>query len=520
MIQNLTNYSEASQWLKSKTQGSLCGDSRVIQAGDAFIAWPGYAQDARAYVNSALNKGAKACLVEKVGVEAYNQNWDESLVATYQGLKADGGLIADAYYEHPSRSVEVLAVTGTNGKTSIAWWLSTALAKLGSRCGVIGTLGVGEMKPSDNQASPSELLKIFKANGLTTPDPFTLNRSLKQFKDSGVKYCALEASSIGIVEHRLSGTKINTAIFTNLSRDHLDYHQSVENYWNAKSSLFDSPELVCAVINVDDPRGVELYERLQCKGQNKDSKLKIIRVSESGNGDLNATNISYPNSRGGLGFTVINSQVNEGLQSTLIETSLVGRYNVSNLLCVIATLCNLGYRLEDIGRVCSEISPVVGRMQSINQRTLTAPLVIVDYAHTPDALEKALESLKPLTKSGGQLHCLIGCGGDRDKGKRPQMALAAYKNAHKVILTSDNPRSENPQTIIEDMLRGLEGLDRSKILIEVDRAQAIQAILKNSTAGDIVLIAGKGHEDYQEINGIKTKFSDTEQALSVMGVSQ
>lgn len=535
MIQNLTSYTQAAQWLRSKTRGELSVDSRRVKPGDAFVAWPGYAHDGRAFVRSAIDAGALACLVEEDGVKQFNKDWDahEGIVASYKGLKAAGGFIADAYYEQPSSFVKVLAVTGTNGKTSITWWLSAALSRLGSRCGVIGTLGVGEVKASNAQDTTTELLNNFVANGLTTPDPLTLHQSLKAFKEGGIDFCALEASSIGIVEHRLNGTKINTAIFTNLSRDHLDYHKDMEDYWNAKSSLFDSSELVCAVINVDDPKGMELSERLN---KRFDPKLTVIRVSELGRGDLNATEIMYPNERGGIGFQVNYKAPSIGAdqdpphpaQSARIDTNLVGRYNVSNLLCVIATLCQLGYSLEEVLKACEEIPPVAGRMQRINPNDSDNPVVIVDYAHTPDALEKALESLKPLAKRGAQLHCLVGCGGDRDKGKRPEMALVAFKNADKVMFTSDNPRTEQAQSIVEDMLKGIAGLgeissfnnqqspNQHKISVELDRALAIQKVIGQARSGDIVLLAGKGHEDYQDINGIKSPFSDVQQAKQAL----
>ena len=517
MIQHLTNYEEAAKWLQSKTRGELSVDSRRLKVGDAFVAWPGYAQDARAYVNGAIEKGATACLVEQNGIDGFNKDWKTDLVASYSGLKAAGGFIADAYYEYPSQSVKVLAVTGTNGKTSIAWWLSAALSKLGSRCGVIGTLGVGEVKTSSVNETTEDLLNNFVANGLTTPDPLTLHYSLKKFKESGVNYCALEASSIGIVEHRLNGTKVHTAIFTNLSRDHLDYHESMEDYWSAKSSLFDSAELVCAVINVDDPKGHELSVRLTNKLANEENpKLKIIRVSEAGLGDFNATEISYPNRSGGLGFKVHYAEEGKNTQIALLETTLVGRYNVSNLLCVIATLCHLGYELQDVAKACADLPPVAGRMQRVTENSVTSPLVVVDYAHTPDALEKALQSLKPLKQNGGELYCLIGCGGNRDSGKRPLMAKVACKNADKIVFTSDNPRAEKAQSIVDDMLAGIKSLEKERVSVQLDRAKAIEQIIRQAKCGDIILLAGKGHEDYQEVDGVKTLFSDVAQAKKAL----
>ncbi len=516
MIQNLNNYTQAAQWLHSKSSGELTVDSRRAKPGDAFVAWPGYASDARAYVKSAIEQGAAACLVEQEGIEDFNENWNEHKVASYSGLKTACGYIADAYYEHPSTTVKVLAVTGTNGKTSIAWWLSAALSKLDNRCGVIGTLGVGEVTVSTEENKVNVSFKDIEVNGLTTPDPLTLQRSLKRFKDHGIEYCAIEASSIGIAERRLSGTRINTAIFTNLSRDHLDYHKSMDDYWSAKSALFEMPGLVCAIINVDDPRGEELSRRLKAKNE---AKLKIIQVSECGLGELNASEIIYPNTKGGLGFRVTFNSESGINQTALVDTQLVGRYNVSNLLCVIATLTQLGFDFESAVRACEGLPPVVGRMQRISESESTKPVVIVDYAHTPDALEKALMSLKPLTQRGGELHCLIGCGGDRDAGKRPEMAQVAYKHSDKVVFTADNPRTENPQSIMKEMLEGIAGFDQSKVVTELDRALAIKQIILQARAGDIVLLAGKGHENYQEINGNKTAFSDAEEAEKVLALA-
>ena len=513
MIQNLNNFEQAAHWLQSKTRGKLTVDSRQAEAGDAFIAWPGYAHDARAFVATAIDQGAVACLVEQEGIEDFNNNWNENKVASYRGLKTACGYIADAYYEHPSDSIKVLAVTGTNGKTSIAWWLSAALAKLETRCGVIGTLGVGEVSASIVKGKAKESLNNFEVNGLTTPDPLTLQKSLKQFKESGVQYCAIEASSIGIAEHRLGGTKINTAIFTNLSRDHLDYHKNMDDYWSAKSALFELPDLVCAVINVDDLKGKELSLRLKSKN---DPKLKIIQISELGFGELNASEISYPNSKGGLGFKVSLKNESGNNQTALINTQLVGRYNVSNLLCVIATLTQLGFEFEKVVKACEDLPPVIGRMERIGEGGATQPIVIVDYAHTPDALEKALLSLRPLTQGGGELHCLIGCGGDRDSGKRPEMAQVAYKHSDKVIFTADNPRTENPQSIINEMLSGIAGLDTTKVVTEPSRSLAIEQLIQQAKDGDVVLLAGKGHENYQEINGVKNVFSDAEEAERVL----
>ena len=245
MISSLGTPKQVANWLKEKVTGELCSDSRRIERGDGFVAWPGYAVDGRAFVQNALNQGASACLVEQDRVDEFADGWDKSLVIAYKGLKADCGLIADEYFDTPTRKIKVLAVTGTNGKTSITWWIGAILGAMHKKCGVIGTLGVGEVNGLEGNTQKHNIdpLATFKPNGLTTPDPITLQRSLKEFTDRDFEYCALEASSIGLAEHRLSGTRIETAIFTNLSRDHLDYHSNMQEYWEVKKDYFSGQTL-------------------------------------------------------------------------------------------------------------------------------------------------------------------------------------------------------------------------------------------------------------------------------------
>ena len=515
MISTLKTPVQAARWLQDKVSGDLSPDSRRIKRGDGFVAWPGYAFDARVFVQNALEQGANACLIEDEGVAPFSQNasWKESNVASYKGLKADFGRIADEYYGRPSEALKVLAVTGTNGKTSIAWWLGCALELLGAKCCVIGTLGVGEL-PNKHEQSVSQALSKFKSNGLTTPDPLTLQSSLRQFKEKGFEYCALEASSIGIAENRLSGTRIDTAIFSNLSRDHLDYHPSMDEYWSVKESLFEWPNLKNAVINLDDPKGLELYENLMLK---KDSNLTLIGYGQHNKSNLQASEIAYPNEWGGLSFKVTYTDQLSLVQSGVLVTKFLGLYNLSNLLAVIGTMCAQGHSLKAVIDKCMQLRPVPGRMQRIESSSSAVPTVIVDYAHTPDALAKTLQSLIPLKeKIKGRLHCLIGCGGERDAGKRPQMAKFANEYADSIMLTSDNPRGESAQAIVDDMLSGLSSLPNPKVEVELDRALAIIKIIGRARSEDIVLIAGKGHENYQDINGIKLPFSDAEHAVAAM----
>ena len=468
---------EAAGWLRARVTGSLWTDSRKVGPGDGFIAWPGAATDARAYVAGVLAAGAQACLVEEQGSESYG--FSDPRIATYLGLRAAAAPIAAAYFEEPSRHLQLVAVTGTNGKTSTAWWLAQALGKLGRRCGVVGTLGIG---------APEAL--VF--NGLTTPDPVLLQQQLRRFVDQGFAVCALEASSIGIAEKRLDATHIDVAIFTNFTQDHLDYHHSMQAYWACKEALFSWPGLAAAVLNIDDAKGLALSSAL------KDAALDVWTVSVVGPARLEAQNIQQRAEV--LGFDVV-----EGAARHRVSVTTVGMYNVSNLLGVIAAMRALGISLKDATDAASDLPSVPGRLEVLALEGL--PLVVIDYAHTPDALEKVLLALRPVAQSrNGRLWCVFGCGGDRDALKRPLMAAVAQKNADQVVVTSDNPRSENAAAIISQILLGLTQAD--SVNVQADRALAISQTLALAQAGDIVVLAGKGHETYQEIRGVKQPFSD------------
>ncbi|WP_347612189.1 Mur ligase family protein, partial [Comamonas thiooxydans] len=381
-IQILNNAAEAVAWLRSRVQGDLQTDSRKVKAGDAFVAWPGAATDGRAYVGKALEQGAAALLVEADGLQAFDLSGDS--IAALKGLKAATGLIADQWFAHPSGELDVLAVTGTNGKTTTAWWLAHALSKvtLNTRtgCALVGTLGVG-VPPA------------LESTGMTTPDPVLLQRAFRSYADQGLAACAIEASSIGIVEHRLDGSKIRVALFTNFTQDHLDYHGSMDAYWQAKAQLFDWPGLPAAVVNIDDAHGARLWARLQGRA------MDVWSVSIQGPARLQAKDIGLGDE--GLSFTVL-----EAGHSLRMNTRLVGQYNVSNLLGVLATLRCLGLTLEQAVQACADLEPVPGRMQQIVKPG--QPLVAVDYAHTPDALEKALRALQPAARQRqGKLWCVF-----------------------------------------------------------------------------------------------------------------
>jgi len=479
--------SQAAQWLRQRVTGTLRPDSRKLQTGDGFIAWPGAAVDARQFVSGALQQGAAACLVEREGVAAFHLDGEQ--IACYQGLKTDTGAIAAEFFGTPSAALKVVAVTGTNGKTSSAWWLAQALSALpGDQslpCGVIGTLGVG--RPGTPVLS----------TGLTTPDPVLLQQTLRQFADSGLKACAMEASSIGIEEHRMDGTHIQVAVFTNLTQDHLDYHGSMEAYWQSKLRLFAWPGLVAAVINIDDVHGAELAQTLSA------SALDVWTVSCQQQGArLLARAITYDAQ--GLRFEVV-----EGGDVRLLQTRTIGTYNVSNLLGVLGALRALEVPLGAAIQACGALEPVPGRMECLGGPG--EPLVVVDYAHTPDALSQALKALRPLAmQRGGRLWCVFGCGGDRDASKRPLMGAIASQKADQVVVTSDNPRREKPEAIVAHILLGLT---QSKAVdVQTDRALAIADAVVRAGAKDVVLVAGKGHEDYQDIGGVQLPFSDREHA--------
>jgi UDP-N-acetylmuramyl-tripeptide synthetase len=495
---------QAAAWLRRHVTGTLQTDSRKLAPGDGFIAWPGAANDARAHVQNALTRGASACLVERAGVADYH--FADRHIAAYWGLKTASGLVAAEFFDQPSHKLDVVAVTGTNGKTSTVWWLAQALSstRLHSPipCAMVGTLGVGHPPAVRIDAGETPGAGKLLATGLTTPDPVLLQASLRHFVDTRVSACAIEASSIGIEEHRLDGTLMHTAVFTNFTQDHLDYHGDMEAYWSAKARLFRWPGLSAAVINIDDPRGMELAAGLEA------GAIDLWTVSCSAPARLCATGIAH--TQNGLSFNVVEADVSHRL-----ETRMIGQYNISNLLGVIATMRTLGVPLADAVAACSDLEPVPGRMQCVNLPG--KPLVAVDYAHTPDALEKALAALRPLTgQRGGNLWCVFGCGGDRDPVKRPLMGAAAAHGADHIVLTSDNPRSENPLDIMQQILPALTG--HRSVTQQADRALAITQTLQCAAAQDVVLVAGKGHETYQEAAGLRLAFSDLAQVEKALAV--
>ena len=503
MLTKLKSPGAAARWLSEWVTGTLRTDSRQVQPGDAFIAWPGYATDGRQYARAALDAGASTVLVEDQGIEAFGFDADghpgfihgNARIGTLPSLKAATGAIAAQFYGEPSQQLDVVAVTGTNGKSSTAWWTAQALSLLGRRCGVVGTLGLGEPPLRGSAGS-------VKFTGLTTPDPVLLQQGFRRMADDRFAACAIEASSIGLAEHRLAGTRIRVAQFTNFTRDHLDYHGDMNAYWAVKRGLFDWPGLQAAVINVDDEKGAALAAELA------GGALEVWACSVNGPARLAAQNLRYED--GGLAF-----ELAEGSDTVAVRSTLIGDYNASNLVGVIGALRALGVPLADAAGCVPDLTPVPGRMQRVTADTAGQPEVVVDYAHTPDALDKAVAALRPLAQArGGKLWCVFGCGGNRDATKRPLMGGIARRLADHVVVTSDNPRHEDPAQILAQILAGIDVRDGVDVI--EDRRAAIGHAVKNADACDVVLVAGKGHEDYQEIAGVKHPFLDAQVAAEAL----
>jgi UDP-N-acetylmuramoyl-L-alanyl-D-glutamate--2,6-diaminopimelate ligase len=463
--------------------GELTSDSRKAAAGSVFAAYPGESRDGRDFIVQAVAQHADGVLWE-----ADHYQWDPALAvpnAGVIGLKNRIGEIAAHVYGEPSRALHMIGITGTNGKTSVAHWLAQAFTQLGQKAAIIGTTGNG---------FPGALVPSLN----TTPDAIELQQRLASYRRQGAAVCAMEVSSHGLVQERVNGTSFNVAVLTNLSRDHLDYHGDMDGYARAKARLFGWPGLEWLVLNVDDPFGQQLEQAHDAS-----------RVA------------GYGFKRGAVvGEKLILSQAGLHLKvrtdwgNTEIDAPLLGRFNASNLLAVLTTLLVSGVKLDDACQALKHISPPPGRMQTLGGDA--HPLVVVDYAHTPDALEKVLATLREIV-SGGRLVCVFGCGGNRDKGKRPLMGQAAVQGADEVWVTSDNPRTEDPRHIIDDILAGAGGGKPDHPLhIEADRARAIFEAIGGAQPGDVVLIAGKGHEDYQEIAGERLPFSDVDVARKAL----
>jgi UDP-N-acetylmuramyl-tripeptide synthetase len=516
----LDSTAEALAWLRARAVTALTVDSRAVPGlraqAVAFIAWPGAARDGRAFVAQALRDGAVACLVEADGMAAHLDAWRAAgllqHVAAVRGLKARSAEIAHGFYGEPSAALNVVAVTGTNGKTSTSWWTAQALSALGEPAGVVGTLGVGRL---DIGIVPT---------GLTTPDPITLHATFRSFVDQGLKAAAIEASSIGLEELRLHATHIRVAQFTNFTQDHLDYHGDMAAYWQAKRALFDWPGLKAAVIHHDDPMGPGLIAHARSRGLDVWAYGRHDAAS-AGASPLRLSASQVTHLAHGLAFE-LTERSDSGAQvlaQASVQAPVTGDFNVANLLAVIGALRALGHSLVDAARVCMQLQAVPGRMQLVGVDTdaslpAALPLAVVDYAHTPDALDKVLQALRPVAQArGGRLWCVFGCGGDRDATKRPMMGALAARQADRVVLTSDNPRSEAPAFILSQILAGVTGVAvRDTVDVIEDRHAAIAHAIGQADAADVVLLAGKGHEATQEVAGNKTPFSDVDEARSAL----
>jgi len=474
------------EWLKDRVEPNahLCLDSRLIEPGDVFFACPGSSVDGRAFMNEAVARGARAIVAQPApdGLPAVPVP-----VLEVDGLSGLLGEIAHQWYGRPSEKLSVVAITGTNGKTSTVQWLAAALNSESVPCGAIGTLGV-TLPDGTNLGG-----------ALTTPDVLTVHRSLAAMVSAGARVVAMEASSIGLVQGRLDHVRIKVAGFTNLTHDHLDYHTTLENYRQAKFSLFAWPGLEHAIVNVDDPAGRDLAASLA------GPRLLAYSIAEDGAASLLARDIQT----GSYGL-IFNLATSDGVAQMV--TRLVGLHNVSNLLLVAGVLQTLGWPLARIAGALTTLRSVEGRLQiveaeSCGDTSAPLPLVVVDYAHTPDALDRALQALREVAAvRGGRLLCVFGCGGNRDKAKRPVMGGIAARLADDVVITNDNPRDEEPEQIVEAIVAGMSRRPR----IELDRARAILSTVWAAQPADVVLLAGKGHETYQEIHGRRTAFDDRE----------
>lgn len=461
----------------------LALDSRQVNAGDLFLAYPGDTSDGRLFIQSAIENGACAVL--------FDPNPTINLPETnipcipVSELKAKLGLIAARFYDHPSKRLSTIAITGTNGKTSISHFCAQALNTLNYPCGVIGTLGNG-------------LLNNLHETKNTTSDPVTLQGILAELKSANAKAVTLEASSHALVQGRLVGTHVDIAIFTNLTRDHLDYHLTMENYGNAKKLLFAFDSLKSRIINIDDAFGKTLFENY---------KSYPGTVSYSCKEEANFSIIQFEPHPQGMDLVIKTPQ-----GKLPINVPIIGYFNVSNLLAVTATLVAIGFDNSSIQKALEQLTPVAGRMMLYSAKD--APTFVVDYAHTPDALEQALKTLKGHSKK--HLYCVFGCGGNRDRGKRPIMGKIAEAYADFIILTDDNPRKEAPEFIIEDIVSGIN--DKTKLTLIHNRRKAIAHAFEQACPGDIILLAGKGPETYQIYGEEKQAYSDLDEVQKLLDI--
>ncbi|HHJ17089.1 MAG TPA: UDP-N-acetylmuramoyl-L-alanyl-D-glutamate--2,6-diaminopimelate ligase [Gammaproteobacteria bacterium] len=462
----------------------LATDSRQVRRGDLFLACQGLQVHGLAYVDQAIERGAAAVLWEPVADDTINRIGTSLSVPALAvpGLMQKLGIIADRFHAGPSHQLHVIGVTGTDGKTSVTHFIAQALSSGERPCGLLGTLGYG-------------VYGALQTPTHTTPDALRLHAEFAALRDCGVQQVAMEVSSHALHQQRTAGVAFNTAVLTHLSRDHLDYHGSIEAYAEAKRRLFEMPGLGCAVLNVSDDFGRQLAGDLKhrlrviacqaqpggvARGYSEWIELRSVRALEKG----------------------IALELESSWGPAAFEASLLGAFNAENLLVALGALLAAGLSLDDAVQRLSRVSTVAGRMELFSQPG--APRVVVDYAHTPHALATALQALR--AHCSGELVCVFGAGGDRDRGKRPQMGALAERYADRVILTSDNPRNEDPTSIIEQIAEGFEQPQRATRIVE--RGAAIEQALREAAVDDLILVAGKGHEDYQQSGERRLAFSD------------
>jgi len=445
-------------------------DSRLVTGGDVFFAIPGVLVDGHDYIQGAIDQGCRCVILEKPG--DYSQD-DMTFVLVKDGSIALAAM-ASAFFDHPSRKIDLVGITGTNGKTTTATLLHDLYSSIGHKCGLISTV---TNKVGDRSIKSTH----------TTPNPVSLNSLLNEMVNEGCTHCFMEVSSHAVVQNRIHGVQFKGGVFTNISHDHLDYHKTFDAYIKAKKKFFDDLSRdAFALVNIDDKNGSVMLQNTLAQKYNfalktpADFKAKIIENDISG--------------------LILNMDGKE------FYSRLIGRFNAYNLLTVFATATLLGEDKLTILSALSNLSSVDGRFQYVKGQK--GPTAIVDYAHTPDALENVLSTINSIKKKNAKLYTVVGCGGDRDVSKRPIMASIAARLSDQLILTSDNPRNENPDLILEDMRKGLDEVERDIALSISDRREAIKLAIKLASSLDIVLLAGKGHEKYQEIKGVRYDFDD------------
>lgn len=472
----------------------LAADSRKVRPGDTFVAYPGETRDGRDHIDEAVARGATSVLWESEGSRRRAAITVPNIGV--RNLRRQVGVIAAELQGHPSATLWTVGVTGTNGKTTCSQWIAQGFSRQGRPCAVVGTLGSGfapHLAPTPN----------------TTPDAIWLHRRLRAMARQGARAVCMEVSSHALAQDRVSGMAFDVALFTNLTRDHLDYHGTLARYRAAKARLFRWPGLACAVLNLDDPFGADLADRASTRG---------TRVVGYGFGPASTTRRSARIARVQgrnlrAGTDGVSFDVSSPWGAARVRSRVIGRFNAANLLGTLSVLLASDMPLDASVAALQRMPPVPGRTERYGGAR--RPLVVVDYAHTPDALEKVLAALRETLPRNARLHCVFGCGGERDRGKRPLMGRIAARISDRVYVTSDNPRGEDPRRIIADIVAGAGVCEAIE-----DRGAAIRSAIRGARAGDIVLVAGKGHESYQEIGSVRRRFSDAGVVRAALGSSR